>query len=82
MTKFSRKFDNLFVFPNRFKILVIPSKKFSIFRVNYILKNLTLFFLFHRVLFDILEIKKKIGGHQTSYLSGGLNLTTPHIFRG
>ena len=35
-------------------------------------------FLFHGLSFDILEkIKKKIGGHQTNYLSIGTNLTPP-----
>ena len=34
-------------------------------------------FLFHGLLFDILEIRKEIGGHQTNYLSGGPNLTPP-----
>ena len=39
--------------------------------------------LFHGLSFDILEKnQKKIGGHQTSYLSGGSNLTLhPQISR-
>ena len=54
---------------------------FNFFKVGGI-KNLTLkilffVFLFHGLSFDILEKKKKIGGHQTNYLSGGPNLPPP-----
>ena len=39
-------------------------------------------FLFHGLSFDILENRKKIGGHRTNYLSGGPNLTPfPQISR-
>ena len=75
----SRFLENVKIYS--FKILhdyiwVIPPK----FSVNYMLKNLTsnIFFvcLFHGLSFVILEKKiKKIGGHQTNYLSGGPNLT-------
>ena len=34
-------------------------------------------FLFHGLLFDILEKRKKIGDHQTNYLLGGPILTPP-----
>ena len=54
-------------------------KRISIFRVNYILKfltlkNLIILLLFHELSFDILEKEKNGGGgggHQTNYLSGG-----------
>ena len=49
-----------------------PQKRISIFRVNYILKNLTLktlfLFLFHGLSFDILETKKKNGGGEVTRL--------------
>ena len=62
-----------------------PPKRISIFRVNYILnnsdiKNLIFLFLFYSLSFDVLEKRKKIGGHQTNYFSEGPNLTHPlHI---
>ena len=41
------------------------------------IKNRNFLFLFNGLKFDILEKRKKIGGHQTNYLSGGPNLTPP-----
>ena len=41
-----------------------------------------LLFLFHGISFDILEKRKKNGGHQTNYLSGGPKLSPlPQISR-
>ena len=40
------------------------------------------FFLFHRLLYNLLEIQIKNGGHQTNFCSGEQNLPLPpHILR-
>ena len=59
-----------------------PSKiGFRFLRVNYIFKNLTLKilnFVFILWTFTVpFRKRKKIGGHQTNYLSGGPNSTPP-----
>ena len=41
------------------------------------IKNLIYLFLFHGISFDILDKRKKIGGHQNYNLSGGPNFTPP-----
>ena len=39
-----------------------------------------LIFLFHGLLLYLLEKRIKIGGHRASVLSGGSDLTPPHLF--
>ena len=77
---FKKKCENVFVFPSRYKVLVIPPKWEYDFRVNCILKNLTLkifkLFLFQRLLFYLFRLKKN-GGHLTNFLSEEQNLPPP-----
>ena len=46
------------------------------------INNLKVLFLFHRLLYNLLEKRIKIGDRQTNFLSGEQNLPLPpHIFR-
>ena len=46
------------------------------------INNLKVLFLFHRLLYNLLEKMIKNGGHQTNFLSGEQTLPRPpHIFR-
>ena len=46
------------------------------------INNLKVLFLFHRLLYKLLEKRIKIGGHLTNFLSGEQNLPLPpHILR-
>ena len=46
------------------------------------INNLKLLFLFHRLLYNILEKRIKNGGHLTNFLSGEQNIPLlPHILR-
>ena len=46
------------------------------------INNQKVLFLFHSLLYNLLEKRIKIGGHQTNFLSGEQNLPLPpHILR-
>ena len=47
-----------------------------------VIKNLKVLFLFHRLLYFLLEKRLKNGGHQTNFFPGEQNLPLPpHILR-
>ena len=63
-------------------LIANPENSYFVCADKFGINNLKVLFLFHRLLYSILEKRIKNGGRQTNFLSGDQNLPLPpHILR-